>query len=183
MLRGAAVPDVCVPDYYSSWEWWCRAERIEMLLLLDDDVLEHLVSDGIVVLGGDTRSLVVTVDGTLLQLHGELKHLLDVGNLPGAERGIHVDVAFEKENPVGKLLDMPHLGNRNLAHDTRQIPVTGILEPGVEIHVLERRGDLLAHGVVQQVDADLVLGLDFGGFHKYEKGFATTLQNPFHVSD
>ena len=102
----------------------------------------------------------------LLQLHRHTQHLLRIGHLERAERRIHIHVALQEEDPVGELLDMTHLGDRDLAHDARKIPIARIFEMRMEIHVLERGGDLLAHGIVQQVDARLILGLYFGGIHK-----------------
>ena len=149
------------------------AEGVEMLLLLADDVLKHLVRYGVLVLRGDARGFVVAVDRTLLQLHGHAQHLLHVGDLPGAERGVHVHVALQEQDAVGELLDVTHLGDRNLAHDLREILVAVVLEMSVEIHVLQRSGDLLAHGIVQQVDAHLILVLCFDcGFHN-EKRFCS----------
>ena len=76
------------------------AEGIEVFLLLDDNVLEHLVRHGVLVFGGDARRLVIGVDRALLQLHGQAEHLLGVGHLLGPERGVHVDVALQEHDAV-----------------------------------------------------------------------------------
>ena len=113
------------------------AEGVEVLLLLGDDVLKHLVRDGVLVFGSDARSLVIGIYGALLQLQRQTEHVLDVGHLPGAERSVHIDVALQEEDAVGELLDMAHLGDRDFAHDLRKVLIAVILEMGVEIHVLE----------------------------------------------
>ena len=63
---------------------------------------------------------------------------------------------------------MPHLGDGHFAHDARKVPVAGILEACVEIHILESGGDFAPDGIVQQVDTYLILVLfvvvDLAGF-------------------
>ena len=83
-----------------------------------------------------------------------------------------------KKDTVRELLDVPHLGDRNLAQYPRKIAVAVVLEMGVEIHVLQGGGDLLAHGIVQQVDAHpvLVLRLDLS-FHN-KTGFTARAAKP-----
>ena len=99
------------------------------------------------------------------------------------EKAAHLGMIMPEQDAVGELLDVTHLGDRNLAHDLREILVAVVLEMSVEIHVLQRSGDLLAHGIVQQVDAYLILvfRLCFGCALHNEKRFCSRkLQNPFH---
>ena len=51
------------------------------------------------------------------------------------------------------MFGMVHLRDGDLEHVLGQIFVSGILQTHMEIHILQRRGDLLAQGVVQQRDA------------------------------
>lgn len=144
------------------------AENIEVLLLFRRHVLEQTVRYGIVLGGTQTRELVVGIDGTLFEFHRKFESLAYIMDLPRLELLIHVHVAFEKENALGDMLDMAHLGNRDAAHQIGQMFIPRILEDGVEIHVLQRRGNLLAQRIVQSVDTFLIL---IGLFHN-KKVFA-----------
>ncbi len=119
--------------------------------------------DRIARLGRDTRIFAVRIDRRTLDLNGEVQHVAHLGDLPRRFVGIHVHVALQEHDTLGQHLDVPHLGNGHFVQITRQILVTRILQMNVEIHILQRRGYLLAHGVIEHVDALLILV--FGVFH------------------
>ncbi len=133
------------------------AERVQMVFLFGYDILKHLVCHGVFMFRCDTRGFIVEIDGRLFELHGELQHLGCVGHLARLECGIHIHVSLQEEDPVGKFFGMPHFGDGHFAHDARKVPVAGILEASVEIHILESGGDFAPDGIVQQVDTYLIL--------------------------
>ena len=113
------------------------AEGVQMALLLGHGPLEEGPRCGILLLAGDARRLVVARHGVLLELHGQTQHLKRLDQRPGAERRVHLDVAPQKENPLGEELDVAHLGDGDAVHQFGEEAVARILEVDVEVDILQ----------------------------------------------
>ena len=125
------------------------AEIVQVLLLFDGQILEHLVRYRIVGFGRNASGIVIAIDRTLFQLHRETEHLLGIGDLARRKRRIHIHVPLQEKDTVGQLLAMTHFGDGNHPHLFGKILVTGIFEMDMEIHVLERGGNLFSQSIVQ----------------------------------
>lgn len=101
------------------------------------------------------------------------------GNSPSAPplRRVHIHVPLQEEDTVGQLLAVTHFGDGNHPHLFGKILVTGIFEMDMEIHVLERGGNLFSQSIVQQIDTFLVLVRNFDLFHN-NKGFVPISAKP-----
>ena len=93
--------------------------------------------------------IVIAVDRTLFQLYSETEHLLGIGDLARRKRRVHIHVPLQEEDTVGQLLAVTHFGDGNHPHLFGKILVTGIFEMDMEIHVLERGGNLFSQSIVQ----------------------------------